>query len=69
MKISRALDVLLDPCCGVIKMNIDAALSNNATTIAVVAKDFKWVILKAWTKRMNISDPLKGVILKAQEQA
>jgi hypothetical protein len=29
------------PCCGVIKLNTDDALSNNAVTIVVVARDFK----------------------------
>ncbi len=44
------------PCCGVIKLNTDVALSNNVATITVVARDFKGVRPLDFAKSKNYAN-------------
>ena len=39
------------------KLNIDAALSSDKATIAVIARDQSGTIIKAWAKQNDILDP------------
>uniref|UniRef100_A0A2N9ESE7 RNase H type-1 domain-containing protein n=1 Tax=Fagus sylvatica TaxID=28930 RepID=A0A2N9ESE7_FAGSY len=39
------------------KLNIDAALSSDKATIAVIARDHNGTIIKAWAKHNDILDP------------
>uniref|UniRef100_A0A2N9GPM4 Reverse transcriptase domain-containing protein n=1 Tax=Fagus sylvatica TaxID=28930 RepID=A0A2N9GPM4_FAGSY len=56
----------------VVKLNVDAALAANITTLAVTARDHCGNVLKAWAKPLNSNDSLEAeaaVILWAVELA
>ena len=42
------------------KLNVDAAIASNFSTLAVIARDSNENILKAWAKRSSHSDPLQA---------
>uniref|UniRef100_A0A2N9GTN8 Reverse transcriptase domain-containing protein n=1 Tax=Fagus sylvatica TaxID=28930 RepID=A0A2N9GTN8_FAGSY len=50
-------------CCpppNVVKLNVDAAIASDFSTLAVIARDSNGNILKAWAKRSSHSDPLQA---------
>lgn len=55
-----------DLCCwkclpsGVIKLNIDAAVARDSTSLAVVARDDHGQVLKAWKREHFLCDPLQA---------
>jgi ribonuclease HI len=48
------------PPNGVIKLNVDVAISKEFTTLAVVARDENGQILNAWAKEHILCDPLQA---------
>ena len=45
------------PPPGTIKMNVDATISNDRATIAVVARSHREIIVNVWTKPLEYSNP------------
>jgi hypothetical protein len=46
------------PSCESIKLNVDVAMINNIAALAVVARGDDGKVLKAWTKLVQLDDPL-----------
>ena len=48
------------PPTGMIKLNVDVAISKSHTTLVVVARDKKGAIIKAWAKDNPLCEPLNA---------
>uniref|UniRef100_A0A2N9F0C7 RNase H type-1 domain-containing protein n=1 Tax=Fagus sylvatica TaxID=28930 RepID=A0A2N9F0C7_FAGSY len=46
------------PPLHLIKINVDAAWNPSKASIAVVARDHRGFVLKAWSKHLDASDPM-----------
>jgi ribonuclease HI len=46
------------PPCGILKINVDAAILIDSAMIAVIARNESGLIVKAWVKQVNTVDPL-----------
>jgi ribonuclease HI len=46
------------PLCGILKINVDAAILTDSAMIAVIARNESSLIVKAWVKQVNTVDPL-----------
>ena len=46
------------PPVGIIKMNVDAALSQSNAALAVIAKDNARAVVKVWTKIIPLCSPI-----------
>ena len=48
------------PPFGVIKLNADAAVANDHTSLAIVARDEQGQVIKAWTKEHVLCEPIQA---------
>ncbi len=44
--------------CGILKLNVDAAMFQSAANITMIARNEADCLMKAWAKPFNTSDPL-----------
>jgi hypothetical protein len=49
----------------VVKLNVDTAISKNFSTLAVIARDDKGHILKAWAKEHPHCGPLQAEAIRS----
>ena len=46
------------PPCGILKLNVDAAMLQDAAMISVIARNESGLFVKAWVKLVHAFDPL-----------